>query len=227
MTPGSATIHSRQRVGHLPTGVTTETVAVPINSGAPNPGTVPVRLGVTSSSGRVRRSDETVYLADSVAAVPPSIIAVQRVAGGIAITFSKPMNPARVQDIHNYAVRFTPSQQFNLVDLTGVGLIQQLTNAQATNRAETSDIQCHHEYGHAGCYRAARAQRRVHDQQRTEPASLSEQTAGRHIPSPTWKATHLRKRTAAAASSRSTSARGIRTRRRARSLGRELIEEPA
>ena len=61
-----ATIHSRQRVGHLPAGVTTETVVVPINSGAPNPGLVPVQLSVTSSSRRVRGSDETVYLANSL-----------------------------------------------------------------------------------------------------------------------------------------------------------------
>jgi hypothetical protein len=114
----------------FPAGVTTETVAVPINPGAPNPGTVPVRLGVSSTSGQARNSALTVYLANSLAAVPPSIVAVERVAGGIAITFSKPMDPARVQDIHNYAVRFTPSQQFNLVDLTGVGLIQQLTNGK-------------------------------------------------------------------------------------------------
>ncbi len=114
----------------FPAGMTTETVAVPITSGAPNPGSVAVRLGVSSPSGRARDSALTVYLANSVAAVPPSIVAVQRVAGGIAITFSKPMNPARVQNIHNYAVRFTPSQQFNVVDLTGVGLIQQLTNGK-------------------------------------------------------------------------------------------------
>jgi hypothetical protein len=110
----------------FPPGVTTETVVVPINSGSPNPGTVPIHLSVTSASRKVHRSDETVYLADSVESVPPSIIGVQRVAGGIAITFSKPMDPATVQNIHNYAVKFSPSQQFNVADLTGVGLIQTL-----------------------------------------------------------------------------------------------------
>jgi hypothetical protein len=114
----------------FPAGVTTEKVVVPINSGAPNPGTVPIHLSVTSSSHQVRTSDETVYLANSLAAMPPSISAVQRVAGGIAITFSKPMNPATVQNIHNYAVKFSPSQNFSLEDLTGVGLVQTLDNSK-------------------------------------------------------------------------------------------------
>jgi hypothetical protein len=131
----------------FPQGVTTETVVVPINSGAPNPGTVPVHLSVTSASRKVRRSDETVYLADSVASVPPTIIGVQRVAGGIAITFSKPMDPATVQDIHNYAVKFSPSNNFNLEDLTGFGLIQTLNTAKqpiplrrATYNASTNTV---------------------------------------------------------------------------------------
>ena len=131
----------------FPHGVTTETVAVPINYAAANPGTVPVHLSVTSSSRTVAASDETVYLANSLDAVPPSIIAVQRVAGGIALTFSKPMNPATVQNIHNYAVKFSPSQKFNLADLTGVGLIQTLNYGKqsialrrATYNASTNTV---------------------------------------------------------------------------------------
>ena len=38
------------------------------------------------------------------------------------------MNPLRAQNIHNYSVRFTPSQQFSLEDLTSVGLIEQIAN---------------------------------------------------------------------------------------------------
>ena len=87
-----------------------------------------MRLGVTSTSGRASNSALTVYLADSLAAAPPIITAIQRVAGGIAVTFSKPMNPLRAQNIHNYSVRFTPSQQFSLADLTSVGLIEQIAN---------------------------------------------------------------------------------------------------
>jgi hypothetical protein len=112
----------------FPAGATTETVAVPINSGAPNPGSVPIRLDVSSTSGRARNSGLTVYLTDSLANAPPIITAVQRVPGGIAITFSKPMNPLRAENIHNYSVRFTPSQKFSLEDLTTVGMIEQIAN---------------------------------------------------------------------------------------------------
>ena len=69
----------------------------PINSGAANPGLVPMQLAVTSSVRQVKGSSTTVYLASSADAIPPSIIGVQRVAGGIAITFSKPMDPATVR----------------------------------------------------------------------------------------------------------------------------------
>jgi Bacterial Ig-like domain len=116
----------------FPAGVTTETVAVPINPGAPNPGLVPVQLSVTSESRAVRGSDETIYLATSPDAVPPSIVATERVRGGIAVTFSKPMGPKTVTNIHNYAVKFSPTQQFSLTELTGVGLIQTLDNTTAS-----------------------------------------------------------------------------------------------
>jgi hypothetical protein len=113
----------------FPAGQATETVAVPINSGAANPGLVPIELSVTSSTRTVTGSKTTVDLASSANAIPPSIIGVQRVAGGIAITFSKSMNPSTVQDIHNYAVKFSPNQNFSLEDLYGVGLVQALDNS--------------------------------------------------------------------------------------------------
>ena len=72
---------------------------------------------------------------------------MQRVAGGIAVTFSKPMDPATVQNIHNYAVKFSPTQQFSLADLTGVGLIETLNYAKqpialrrATYNASTNTV---------------------------------------------------------------------------------------
>jgi hypothetical protein len=112
----------------FPDGVTTETVVVPVNPGAPNPGLVPVQLSVTASSQSVHGSSATIYLATGVDAVPPSIVAVQRVRGGIAVTFSKPMNPKVVTNKHNYKITFSPTQQFSLTQLTGVGLIQTLNN---------------------------------------------------------------------------------------------------
>jgi hypothetical protein len=112
----------------FPAGQATETVAIPVNSSAANPGLVPVDLAATSSTRQIKGSKTTVYLANSASAIPPSIVAVQRVAGGIAITFSKPMDPATVQNIHNYVVKFRPSQSFNLEELYGVGLVDMPNN---------------------------------------------------------------------------------------------------
>lgn len=112
----------------FPGGHGTETVAVPINSGAANPGLVPIELSVTSATRKVTGSKTTVDLASNANAIPPSIIGVQRVAGGIAITFSKSMNRSTVQNIHNYVVKFSPNQNFSLENLYGVGLVQTLDN---------------------------------------------------------------------------------------------------
>ena len=76
----------------------------------------------------MRGSDQTIYLANNQDAIPPSIAAVTRVAGGIAITFSKPMDPSTVDNIHNYAMKFSPSQKFSLAQLTGFGLIETLNS---------------------------------------------------------------------------------------------------
>ncbi len=89
---------------------------------------MPIQLAVTSSARQVKGSSATVYLASSPDAIPPSIIGVQRVAGGIAVTFSKPMDQTTVQNIHNYVVKFSPTQNFSLENLYGVGLVQALDN---------------------------------------------------------------------------------------------------
>jgi hypothetical protein len=116
----------------FPAGQSTETVVVPINSGAANPGLVPIQLAVTSSARQVKGTSATVYLASSSNAIPPSIIGVQRVAGGIAVTFSKPMDPATVDNIRNYVVKFSPTQNFSLENLYGIGLVQTLDNSTKT-----------------------------------------------------------------------------------------------
>jgi hypothetical protein len=122
----------------FPAAATTETVVVPLNANAANPGLVPIRLTVTSASQRLRSDNSTVYLASTTSAIPPSIVGVERVRGGIAVTFSKPMGRSSVQNIHNYAVKFSPSQQFNPLYVTGVGLVQELattSHAIALRRA--------------------------------------------------------------------------------------------
>jgi hypothetical protein len=114
----------------FPAGQTTLSVVVPINSQAANSGLVPIQLTAASTGRQVKQNTTTVYLASSLAAVPPSIIGVQRVAGGIAVTFSKPMAPATVEDIHNYSVKFSPNQNFSLENLYGVGLVQTLETSK-------------------------------------------------------------------------------------------------
>jgi hypothetical protein len=126
--PGSAS-HAFTPVDEsitFPAGQTTETVAVPINKRAPNPGLVPIVLTVTPAKGSGAASDATVYLVSGPDAIPPSIIGVHMVRKGIAVTFSKPMSPATVENVHNYTVEHTPSPDFSLADLTSVGLIQRL-----------------------------------------------------------------------------------------------------
>jgi hypothetical protein len=95
----------------FPAGVSTETVRIPINSGAANPGSVPIELAVTSSSPGVDTS-QSVYLVTGPAALPATPTAItsahlvfqRKSASGIAITFSQPVSPASVENLHNYAV---------------------------------------------------------------------------------------------------------------------------
>jgi hypothetical protein len=116
----------------FPAGQTTENVVVPINSQAANSGLVPIQLTASSTGRQARGNTATVYLASSLAAIPPSITGVQRVAGGIAVTFSKPMAPATALDVHNYSVKFSPNQKFSLGNLYGVGLVQALDTSKKT-----------------------------------------------------------------------------------------------
>jgi hypothetical protein len=111
----------------FPAGQATERVSVPIKIGAPKPDLVPIVLAVTPSKPNGPASKTTVYLVSGPDAIPPSIIGVHMKKRGIAVTFSKPMAPATVENVHNYAVEYTPSQEFNVTDLTGVGLIQRLS----------------------------------------------------------------------------------------------------
>ncbi len=95
----------------FPPGVTSLNVTIPINSGAANPGEVPIVLSVTppSSSIPLLPQQSTVYLVDGPQGLPPSItsarlVFTRRHASGIAITFSEPMAPATVENLHNYSI---------------------------------------------------------------------------------------------------------------------------
>ena len=56
------------------------------------------------------------------------LVTAGKAAAGIALTFSKPMAPAAVANIHNYKITFNPSQKFTVTDLTGVGLVNEIAN---------------------------------------------------------------------------------------------------
>jgi hypothetical protein len=116
----------------FPAGQTTTNVVVPIQE-TPSPGLVPILLSVSSPSSSVAGSDATVYLASSPLDVPPSITSAHLFARGsnargIAITFSKPMSPASVENIHNYSVVYNETKKFSIADLTAFGLLGALSN---------------------------------------------------------------------------------------------------
>ncbi len=121
----------------FPAGATTATAVVPVNPAAPNPGLVPIPLSVTPRGRSRAATTTTVYLASGPSAVPPSIVSAQLVRLGpenlaIALTFSKPMSPATVKNIHNYSITFRSSQQFGVSDLNGLGLVQTIVNPRHT-----------------------------------------------------------------------------------------------
>jgi hypothetical protein len=104
----------------FPVGVAVETVQIPINSGASNPGSVPIDLSATWTSDSLQfpsgQASGIVYLVTGPSALPSTpagMIGAQllvrgKTASGIAITFSKSMAPATVDNIHNYVVTQAP-----------------------------------------------------------------------------------------------------------------------
>jgi hypothetical protein len=100
----------------FPVGVAVETVQIPVNSGASNPGSVPIDLSATWTSDNAQfptgSASSVVYLVTGPSALPPTpagmigaqLIVRGKTASGIAITFSKSMAPATVDNIHNYVV---------------------------------------------------------------------------------------------------------------------------
>jgi hypothetical protein len=96
----------------FPAGVTTETVRIPVNSGAANPGSVRIALSVSSSTPGVMGGVDRVYLVAGPAdlpPIPPSITNAHLVFQGtkavaFAITFNTAMSPKSVENLHDYVV---------------------------------------------------------------------------------------------------------------------------
>jgi hypothetical protein len=103
-------------------GETTKSVEVPIHIEAPLPSLVPVQITVSPNSRPRNQAVIMVDLASGQQLVPPSITNVSivrkgSVGKGIAVTFSQPMAPASVENIHNYAVKSVPLNRQTLVSL--------------------------------------------------------------------------------------------------------------
>jgi hypothetical protein len=108
----------------LAAGQTAATIVVPINAAAASPGLTPIEIAVTSSTHPHQRSTATVYLASGQDAIPPVITSAHLVGNGLAITFSKPMATATVENLHNYKIMYNPSQQFDPLQYTPVGIVE-------------------------------------------------------------------------------------------------------
>jgi hypothetical protein len=99
----------------FPAGASTETVTVPIISSVTTPGPVVVYLSAaaTSMSLGIPSGDAMVDLYSSPDAVPPTVTSVQlvtqgKLASAVVLSFSKPMAPATVENIHNYRILSPP-----------------------------------------------------------------------------------------------------------------------
>jgi hypothetical protein len=119
----------------FPPGVSTETVSVPINSTVATAGPVTIDLSAKTSSSSVLPigPPQSLALYGTPDAIPPTIMGVQPITKGsrtsaIAITFSKPMAPSTVENIHNYVVTSWPKTQYQWDVFSRVGLSDPTAN---------------------------------------------------------------------------------------------------
>ncbi len=113
----------------IPAGETTQTVTLPINVLGPLPALVPVQITASPRSDPHTKAVIMEDLASSQQLIPPSITHVSIVrdgsaAKGIAVTFSQPMSPASVEDIHNYVVKSVPLDQVTLSSVGSLSVLQ-------------------------------------------------------------------------------------------------------
>jgi hypothetical protein len=147
----------------LGAGERTLTVAIPINPQAAIPGLTPVQITVSEPQHPAKGTSTTVDLASGPDAVPPIITSAHLVKNGLAITFSKPMAPATVENLHNYRVMYVlPSQYDPFVQYTASGIVQELAlaptrvnfrGAQYDAATDTVTLLTHGTPGTNGTYR--------------------------------------------------------------------------
>jgi hypothetical protein len=110
-------------------GETSQTVVIPVHPNGPLPGAVPIQITVAPAMHPRAAASITLELVNSLEAVPPAITSVRilrtgSVANGIAVTFSQPMAPAVVENLHNYSVRSVPQPQLDVVRLGTANVLQ-------------------------------------------------------------------------------------------------------
>jgi hypothetical protein len=103
-------------------GETSQTVEVPINVQAPLPTLAPVEITVAPEARPRNQAQIMVDLASGQQFVPPTITNVHIVrkgsfGKGIAVTFSQPMSPPSVENVHNYVVKSVPLNTITLAPL--------------------------------------------------------------------------------------------------------------
>jgi hypothetical protein len=103
-------------------GETSQTVKLPINVQAPLPTLTPLQITVAPTARPRNQAEIMVDLASGQQFVPPTITGVQIVrkgsfGKGIAVTFSGPMSPPSVENIHNYVVKSVPLNTITLTPL--------------------------------------------------------------------------------------------------------------
>ena len=113
----------------LQPGVTSQTVELPIVVQAPLPSLVPIQITVSPKSRPRNQAVLMVDLASAQQLVPPSITNVTivrhgSVGTGIAVTFSQPMEPASVENVHNYAVKSVPLNQLTFLTVPTASVVQ-------------------------------------------------------------------------------------------------------
>ena len=113
----------------FPAGQSTETVAVPINPGAANPGLVPIDLAVTSRRGQVKGSSTTVTWRAARTPFRRRSSVSRESPAESPITFSKPMDPATVAEHSQLRGQVFARRRISaLKTCTVVGLVQTLDN---------------------------------------------------------------------------------------------------
>jgi hypothetical protein len=103
-------------------GQTQASVSVPIIAGAPNAREVDAVLSLTPINpppNLVNAGQVELRVMANSDLIPPTIVAARRTPAGVALTFSKPMDPARVTNVANYALHATTTQKSDTKDILG------------------------------------------------------------------------------------------------------------